>query len=187
MVLSNPAYLVLGMLRVGARSGYEIKRLADSSARYFAALSQIQIYPVLKELENAGLVRGKSDPRGHRPRRLYTLTAAGERELVDWLGRDEELPLDVRDLGLLKLFFADALDTEGQLRLVREIRARSERILAELRRSEPRALARSEHGYEASQHSLGFGIAMHEAWIAHCDSLERYLATVSRRARRRAS
>jgi DNA-binding PadR family transcriptional regulator len=184
MELSNATYLILGMLRLGARSGYDIKRLADRSARYFAAVSQIQIYPALRELESHGLVKGRSDPRGRRPRRVYELTRAGERELVEWLRREEDLALDVRDLGLLKVFLSDALDGDGKLELVRRMRARSERIVNELRRTEPDVAARRERGQEAPLQALGFGLAMHEAWIAHCDALERELT--SGRGRRRA-
>jgi DNA-binding PadR family transcriptional regulator len=176
------------MLRLGARSGYDIKALADRSARYFAAVSQVQIYPLLKQLERDGLVRGRSEPRGRRRRRVYELTPAGEDALVHWLRHEEELTLDVRDLGLLKLFLSEPLGAEDTLRLVRALRARSEAIVSQLRRISPEVVERTAAGNPAPEHALGFGLAMHEAWVAHCDELERQLAGGRRRvAPRRAS
>lgn len=185
--LTTPAYLILGMLRLGARSGYDVKRMADSSARYFAAVSHVQIYPLLKDLERAGLVEGNAEARGRRRRRAYELTPEGEAALVEWLRREDELGLDVRDLGLLKLFFAEVLDWQDTLELVRQIRARSERILAELRQRKPATLELRARGESSPDHALGFGLAMHEAWIAHCDMLEAELRENAPGVRRKAS
>ena len=43
MDLSNTAYVILGMLRHGERSGYEIKQAVDQSTRFFWAASYGQI------------------------------------------------------------------------------------------------------------------------------------------------
>jgi len=83
--LGAPAYVVLGMVRLGARSGYEIKQLVENSIRFFWTISQAQIYPSLQLLEQAGFVTGRADPQGRRPRRVFDITAAGEAALRDWL------------------------------------------------------------------------------------------------------
>jgi len=51
--LKPPAYLMLGMVRLGARSGYAIKRAADASTRFFWPTSLAQVYPALGRLEAA--------------------------------------------------------------------------------------------------------------------------------------
>ena len=56
--LGAPAYVVLGMVRLGARSGYEIKQAVENSIRFFWTISQAQIYPSLQLLEQAGLITG---------------------------------------------------------------------------------------------------------------------------------
>ena len=66
--LGAPAYVVLGMVRLGARSGYEIKQAVENSIRFFWTISQAQIYPSLQLLEEAGLITGRADPQGRRPR-----------------------------------------------------------------------------------------------------------------------
>src|SRR4029450_5507245 len=85
MELSPTAYVVLGMLRRESRSGYEIKRVVDNSARFFWAASYGQIYPELRKLEGLGLGEGRAEPRGGRKRSVYTLTDAGREELRRWL------------------------------------------------------------------------------------------------------
>src|SRR5436190_790029 len=51
--LDSPAYLVLGMVRLGARSGYEIKQAVEISLRFFWTISPAQIYPSLERLEQS--------------------------------------------------------------------------------------------------------------------------------------
>ena len=53
--LRGSSYLMLGMLRLGARSGYAIKKLADISTAHFWPTSLAQVYPELAALEQAGL------------------------------------------------------------------------------------------------------------------------------------
>jgi DNA-binding PadR family transcriptional regulator len=79
--LPAPAYVVLGMVRLGAKSGYEIKQFVEQSIRFFWTISQAQIYPSLAELERTGLVVGRSEPQGRRPRRVFEITPAGESAL----------------------------------------------------------------------------------------------------------
>src|SRR5215204_7172785 len=103
--LSSTSYVVLGMLRLGKRTGYDIKQLVDKSTRFFWAASYGQIYPELKRLEQAELIRGEDDASDGRRRRAYELTAAGRKVLHDWLTSDQPLVRELRHEGVLKLFF----------------------------------------------------------------------------------
>jgi PadR family transcriptional regulator, regulatory protein AphA len=107
MELSATAYVILGMLAWGPRSGYDIKAAVDHSVRFFWAASYGQIYPELRRLSEAGLVEGEAEPESGRRRTVYRLTAAGERALREWLAEEPET-FETRDEGLLKLFFADS-------------------------------------------------------------------------------
>ncbi|HVT00537.1 MAG TPA: PadR family transcriptional regulator [Solirubrobacterales bacterium] len=126
MDLKAPSYLMLGMVRLGARSGYAIKRAADASTRFFWPTSLGQVYPALGRLEAAGLLERSEDSHGARTRFAYELSPAGEAALLDWLRATEEEPVQFRDEGLLRLFFADALSPADQLALVRRLRRRAE-------------------------------------------------------------
>lgn len=122
MKLKPPSYLMLGMLRLGARSGYAIKKTADLSTKYFWPTSLAQVYPELARLEDAGLVSRSDDPHGGRTRSAYKLTDAGETALLTWLRSSRQAPVQVRDEGLLRLFFADALPPSDQITMVRRVR-----------------------------------------------------------------
>jgi PadR family transcriptional regulator, regulatory protein AphA len=109
--------VVLGLLALKPRSGYDIKAVVDRSTRFFWAASYGQIYPELKRLEGEGLVEGEDRPNGGRSRRVYTLTPAGHEALLEWM-RGDILTIELRDESLLRLFFADALPHEQALLLL---------------------------------------------------------------------
>src|SRR5579862_2282898 len=92
-----PDYVVLGMVHLGARSGYEIKQAVELSIRFFWTISQAQIYPSLERLEREGLIKGKSEPLGRRRRRTFTITKAGQTALREWLRLQEPMPFELRD------------------------------------------------------------------------------------------
>jgi DNA-binding PadR family transcriptional regulator len=117
------------MLSIGARTGYDIRRAVELSARYFWTISPVQIYPELKRLEAAKLVTGRDDPASPRRRRTYKLAAAGERALQDWLSNAEDATLEVRDLGLLKLFFGDGTALEQAIAHCEVLALRHQRLV----------------------------------------------------------
>jgi DNA-binding PadR family transcriptional regulator len=119
--LSATARVILGLLRFSPRTGYDVKRVTDFSTRFFWGASYGQIYPELRSLERAGLVVARDEPRGRRPRHVYELTPDGERALVDWL-RGEDDAYELRDEGLLRLFFGELMSREDLLALVRRRR-----------------------------------------------------------------
>ena len=125
MEIGATGYVILGMLRLGRRTGYDIKQFVDNSTRFFWAASYGQIYPELKKLESAGLISGESDPHGGRRRRAFELTSEGEQVLESWL-RDTDVGVELRDPALLKLFFADSLDPADAAAIARAARERHE-------------------------------------------------------------
>lgn len=120
--LNATAYVILGFVRKGPKSGYEIKALVDNSTRFFWAASYGQIYPELKRLSEAGLIVGAEQPTGGRRRTVYEITADGEEALRAWLRQRPET-FEMRDEGLLKLFFADALPRTEAVEILRAMRA----------------------------------------------------------------
>ena len=137
--LSPTGYVVLGMLRLGLRSGYDIKQLVDKSTRFFWAASYGQIYPELKRLEEQGLVRGEPDPQGGRRRRAYALTAEGEQTLDQWLKSPDAVSVEMRDSALLRLFFADNLPPEDAAAIARAAGERHAGVVRALEQLDPPA------------------------------------------------
>ena len=132
MELSATAYVILGMVRAQPRSGYEIKAMVDRTTRFFWAASYGQIYPELKRLSEAGLIAGSDSPTGGRRRTVYEITADGEEELKAWL-RQPPQTFEMREEGLLKLFFAGALPPGEAVGIVRAMRAHRLAANAQLR------------------------------------------------------
>jgi PadR family transcriptional regulator, regulatory protein AphA len=175
--LSKTAYVILGMLTLGPRTGYEIKSLVDISTRFFWAASYGQIYPELSRLEERGLIAGERDAGDARRRKAYELTPAGESALHEWLASSDQLHLELRHEGVLKLFFADRLDLTERIELLRSIRAGHERVRDRLREIEPEATEdRDERGLEMPLFVLQWGIEYQDFIVGWCERVERELA-----------
>jgi len=156
------------MVGLGARSGYEIKQSVELSIRFFWTISPAQVYPSLARLERAGMLVGRDEPQGNRPRRVYERTTAGTRALLDWLKQAEPMPFELRDIAMVKLFFADALDSTDARRLLAQIRARSEERLATLEAIRPGAEEAARGGTLHPLLTLDLGIAFHQAMLDVC-------------------
>ena len=192
MELSPTAYVILGTLGWRPMSGYEIKGLVDKSTRFFWAASYGQIYPELRRLSAAGLIEGEASPQGGRRRNVYRLTPAGRRELRNWLGVDGEVS-ELRDEGLLKLFFADAVGDEAAIRALDAKRREHERVLAHLEAIEAKGDAGGfaalvlRYGIECNRWQAGWcRRAIRELREEETPSLEREGARLASNRRRTA-
>ena len=169
--LTPTGRVILGMLALGNRTGYEIKQAVDRSTRHFWAASYGQIYPELRRLEEQGLVRGHREPSGDRTRIAYELTDAGAAALHEWLGSDEEPLHELRDEGMLKLFFSDSFQ-ERRVENIRAMRERHQRKLAALQALEPKA----GEMRPGPRLTLELGIELTKRFIDWCEAAERRLA-----------
>lgn len=103
--MTPTSYLVLGLLADRPATSYELKRRVAASIGNFWEFAHSQLYDEPVRLADAGLVETSVEEGGRR-RRTYTITEAGRAELARWLGERTTGRTDVRDPGLLKLFFA---------------------------------------------------------------------------------
>ncbi|HEY6551679.1 MAG TPA: PadR family transcriptional regulator [Solirubrobacterales bacterium] len=171
MEMSPTAYVILGMVSREPRSGYEIKALVDETTRFFWAASYGQIYPELKRLSEAGLVKGQDAPRGDRKRTVYAITANGEVALEDWL-RQPPQTFEMREEGLLKLFFSGVLPPEQAAETVRWMREHRLGLAARLRDIEPKAEEKLEQGDPFPLMVLQGGIEFNEWFADWCERME---------------
>ena len=75
--------LVLSLLESRARHGYEIGKLIESASGGQLRFRIGSLYPVLRRLEDKGLISGRWVERsGERRRRFYKLTPAGRKALA---------------------------------------------------------------------------------------------------------
>ena len=171
MELTPTGRVILGMIALGRRTGYDIKQLVDKSTRHFWAASYGQIYPELRRLEEQGLISGRPEPSGGRARTTYELTSAGEDALRGWLGSPNELIDESRDEGMLKLFFSD-FAPELRLDNIRAMRAGHERKRDALLALE----ANRDHMPAGPSLTLELGLGITMWLIEWCEATERRLA-----------
>lgn len=179
MELSATAYVILGMLSREPRSGYEIKAAVDNTTRFFWAASYGQIYPELKRLSEAKLVEGIDSPTGGRKRTVYAITADGEAELKDWLRKPPQIA-EMREEGLLKLFFAGVLKPAEAIETLRAMRARRLELTEQLRAIEPQKAASTDVEDPYPLMVLRAGIEFNEWFAEWCERMETQLLEPSR-------
>jgi PadR family transcriptional regulator AphA len=103
--MTATSYLVLGLLADAPATSYELKRRVALTIGNFWEFAHSQLYDEPVRLAAVGLVQTSTESGGRR-RRTYTITDAGRAELAGWLAEPTPGHTDVRDPGLLKLFFA---------------------------------------------------------------------------------
>ncbi len=74
--------LLLASLESGPRHGYAVKEALRTGSGAQFDLPTGTIYPALRRLETAGLVKGTWSEVGGRRRRTYELTTAGHQRLA---------------------------------------------------------------------------------------------------------
>lgn len=107
---SSSQFAILGMLTLGAMTGYELRQTIAGSIANFWSESYGQIYPALKALEKQGWAVSKQKNKqarlsGGRERITYSITAKGRAALRAWLHEPAQRQ-QPRNETLLKLFFA---------------------------------------------------------------------------------
>ena len=140
MNLTTSSHFVLGLLAAtGRATPYDLKQAAD--ALEFWTPQHAQLYSEPAKLAAAGLLREEREPGGRR-RRFYELTDAGRRALDAWLAEPSDETYDIRDPGLLRLFFgADpAVLAPAQLAVHRGKLADYEALLAACPPDAPRGV-----------------------------------------------
>jgi len=135
--LRATSYAVLGLLSFGQElSGFDMKRWADWSLKFFYwAPSYSQIYGELHKLEELGLVASRIDDnknvarkRGEREKRVYRITAEGERAVSAWTAESAPEPAVLKHGIMLRAWLGHTADPAKLREMVLAHRAQSERM-----------------------------------------------------------
>ena len=103
--LSPVSYIVLGLVAwAGEATPYDLKGMVAASVGNFWSLQHAQLYSEPERLAGAGLLDEEREEGGRR-RKRYRVTEAGRRALEDWLATPLGEMTELRDPGLLQLFF----------------------------------------------------------------------------------
>ena len=118
--LTPTSYLVLGLLaREGPSTPYDLERHVQATLGNFWSFPHTLLYSEPPRLAVQGLVTETRETEGRR-RRVFTITTTGVSALSSWLDRPSGAPTELRDLGLLQLFFSDLAPVEARLRLAEQ-------------------------------------------------------------------
>jgi DNA-binding PadR family transcriptional regulator len=128
--LTPTSYLVLGFTaRHGPVTSYELKQRVQESLGNFWSFPHSQLYAEPGRLAEAGFLNQKQEAGGRR-RRRFTIARKGRAALTAWLRVPAETPTEIRDLGLLKLFFGSLVEPSRVVALARGQRDLHARRLA---------------------------------------------------------
>lgn len=128
--LTTTSYAILGLLAVRPWSTYELAKQMRRNLHYFWPRAESNLYAEPKRLVESGFAKARSEPVGHRPRTVYSITPKGRRALGRWLGEpasDSRLESET----LVKLVFADNGSKQDLLHTLQRYRE-----VAETRRHE---------------------------------------------------
>jgi len=139
--LRPTSYLVLGLLaREGPSTPYDLKRRVNATLGHVWSFPHTLLYTEPSRLVELGLATERREQHGRR-RRLFSITDAGVAALRGWLARPSIEPTELRDLGLLQLFFTDLGSPEDRARIAAQELALHRARLTEyegMQRREPR-------------------------------------------------
>lgn len=100
-------FALLGLLHNGPLSGYDLRKIFQSTPMGHYSSSPGAIYPALRRLEQQGLISGSVDRRQSlRPRKTFRPTALGTEALRAWLTQPVTHDDVVFGLDVLLLRFA---------------------------------------------------------------------------------
>jgi len=175
-------FAVLGMLSLGAKSGYDIKKTIAASTANFWSESYGNIYPVLKQLVAEGAIEPEKDTGvgEGRPKQAFRMTAHGRKMLQNWLRQPVALRTEDNEL-LLKLFFGAVVSPKDMLAVVKAQHALRVEELA--RYAEIAEYIAAQTGSEEQKTywmaTLRYGELASRAAITWCEEVERKLQRLS--------
>jgi PadR family transcriptional regulator AphA len=112
--LTSTSYLVLGLIeREGPSTPYELKRHVAATIGHFWSFPHALLYTEPARLVELGLLTEEREQDGRR-RRLFSITGRGRAAIRAWLATPAQEPTELRDAGLLQLFFEDLGSAEDR-------------------------------------------------------------------------
>jgi len=102
--LTNVSFIVLGLLSSATRATpYDLKQMAASLTDLWS-VQHTQLYGEPARLAKAGYLTEEQETTGRR-RKTYELTKKGRHALQEWKAAPTDAFTELRDPGLLKLYF----------------------------------------------------------------------------------
>jgi PadR family transcriptional regulator, regulatory protein AphA len=124
-------YILLGFIKYGPMTGYEIKQNMEHSTAHFWHAHHSQIYTTLRKMEQEGLVSSQlQQQEGSPDRRVYSLLPAGRQILNEWLEHPQTEATPIKEDFLVRIFFSATRDPQEVIAEVRlHIKLHQEKII----------------------------------------------------------
>jgi DNA-binding PadR family transcriptional regulator len=123
-------YAILGFLNYHPYTGYDLKKIFETSIKHFWSADQSQIYRTLIHLSEQDYAKMEKVPQEDRPdRKLYSITVSGRQAFLNWLSHPPSME-EPRSAALVQVFFAGNLDDNEVLAKFEEFAAIMRVLLA---------------------------------------------------------
>jgi DNA-binding PadR family transcriptional regulator len=171
--INKSKFAILGLLFDKPRSGYEMRQFMLESTDHFWQESDASMYPMLKLLEQEGLITGKSEFVGKRERKLFEITQSGKDEFLAWMAKPAEKE-NRRSEFLLKIFLGATVSKEE---IIKQLALRQQKLQESKKRFESieagtLAEVADEHPHKIFWHmALRYGVISVDAelqWLEEC-------------------
>jgi DNA-binding PadR family transcriptional regulator len=130
---------VLGIISLEPVSGYDIRKVFQTTPMGHFSTSPGAIYPALKRLEKSGLIRGNIEKKNIlRPRRTYTLTDKGRKTLKELLAQpltQKDIVWRLEEMILRFAFIGNILGRKQSIRFLTELAFQIDQYLPVLRKN----------------------------------------------------
>ncbi|MBV9337890.1 MAG: PadR family transcriptional regulator [Solirubrobacterales bacterium] len=167
--LGPTSYVVLGSIALrGPSTSYDLKRFVEVTLGHFWSFPHSQLYAEPDRLARAGLLSENREQDGRR-KRTYTITGAGRDALDAWLREPTLAQPEIRDPGLLKVFFSELTGEDEFQALVREQAAIHRATLASYESLWQRYSERTEYAHRMLP--LRWGLRMERGLVAFWEEL----------------
>ena len=175
-------HIILGMLRKGSKSGYDMKKELENVIQFFWEADISRIYRSLNDMKSKGWVEFETIVQEDSPnKKVYSLTEAGRQELQNWL-REPGKQMGTHNPFLAQLHFSDAITAEEQLYVLEEhLKTLREAVTLLQSRAQnqnmpvPLPEDALQKGVDRAQFSLEYGIRRYQFELEWTENIIRVL------------
>ncbi len=172
-VKNKTRYAILGVLNVSPCTGYDIKKYCDNIIAHFWNENYGHIYPVLKSLQDEGLIERVEEEIQDRKKK-YAITTKGREEFINWLKEPANYQ-SARSEFLLKLSFSKDLKQEEIKNMILSYKEDHMKKLIDYGKMEA-YMKENQETFEKDQRffihaPLRYGIMSAESVVSWCDEM----------------
>lgn len=168
-------HAILGILQYKPISGYDIKKIFDTSISHFWSADQSQIYRTLNKLANEEKIEMELIIQDSKPNsKIYHITDKGKDEFINWLNSSINM-VELRIPWLMQIFFAAKLSDENIIKILKQVKQQIQiRIDSNIKNREDIKLAEDM----VTQRDLFFMELTYDYGRMHYESIIRWIERV---------